>query len=99
MDKRTNEWVLERIGSCRRLMDIINDRKLRFLGHVARTDGLTKDLLFGTTPGKRRRGRPKTRMADNVEDIAGISMAELHRMAQNRKQWRRFVMGATADQQ
>ena len=99
VDRRTNEWVLERIGRCPRLLASINDRKLRFLGHVTRTEGLTKDLLFGTTPGKRRRGRPRTSMADNVKDIAGINMAELHRMAQNRKKWRRFVMDATAGQQ
>ena len=52
MEGRTNERVLEKIGPCRRLFDNINGRKLRFMGHVARTDGLTKDLLFGTIPGK-----------------------------------------------
>ena len=53
VDKRTNELVMEKIGQCRRLLDNIDDRKLRFLGHLARTNGLTKDLLFGTIPGKR----------------------------------------------
>ena len=99
MDKRTNEWIMEKIGPCRRLLDNIDDRKLRFLGHLARADGLTKDLLFGTIPGKRGLGRPKTRMSDNVKDIADISMGELHRLAQNRNEWRRFVKHATAGQQ
>ena len=73
-------------------------RNCNFWGHVARTDGLTKDLLIGTIPGKRGRGRPKTRMSDNVEDIADITMAELLRLAQNRSQWRRFVKNASAGQ-
>ena len=45
------------------------------LGHVARKDGLTKNRLLGAIPGKRGRGRPKTRMSDNVKDIVDISMA------------------------
>ena len=97
MDKRTNEWVLEKIVPCQRLLHNISDRKLRFLGHVARTDGLKKDLLLGTIPGKR--GRPKTRMSDNVKGIADISMVELLRRAQNRRQWGRFVKSAIAGQQ
>ena len=75
VDKHTNEWVLEKIGPCRRLLDNINDRKLRFLG--------LKNLLFGTVPGKRGRGRPKTRISDNAKVIADISMADLLRLAQN----------------
>ena len=55
---------------------------------VARTDGRTKDLLFGTIPGKRGRGRTNTRMSKNMKAIADISMAELLRLAQNRSQWR-----------
>ena len=60
VDKRTDQWVLEKIRPCRRLLDKINERKLKFLGHIARTSGITKDLLFGTVIGKRGRGRPKT---------------------------------------
>ena len=98
VDKHTNKWFQEKIGPWRRLLDNVNDWKLRFLGHVARTDGLTKELLFGTIPGKIGHGRPKTRMSDNVKDIADISMAELLRLAENRSQWQRFVKSATASQ-
>ena len=27
---------------------------------MARSDGLSKDILFGKVPGRRKRGRPKT---------------------------------------
>jgi len=98
VDKRTNQWVLEKIGPCRRLLDKINERKLKFLGHIARTSGMTKDLLFGTVIGKRGRGRPKTRMSDNVKNIANISMASLLEQAQDRNHWRSFVESVTAGQ-
>ena len=62
VDRRTNEWVLEGIGRCPRLLDSINDRKLRFLGHVARTKGQTKELLFGTNPWEK-----KTRKTQNKD--------------------------------
>ena len=42
VDKRTNQWVLEKIGPCSKLLDKINKRKLKFLGHIARTSGVTK---------------------------------------------------------
>ena len=62
VDRQTDEWVLEKIGPCQRLLDSISDRKPQLLGHVDRADGLTNDLLFGTIPGERRHGKPKTRM-------------------------------------
>ena len=99
MDKPTNDWIRGKIGLCPSPLDNINDRKMRYLGHVVRTDGLTKDRLFGTIPGKRGRGRPEIRVFDNVKDIADISMVDLLRMARNRSQWRRFVESVTAGQQ
>ena len=89
VDKRTNEWVLKEIGETRRLLGSLNERKLKIPGHIARTEGLSKGILFGTVPGKRGpgkrgRGRPKTRLSDNVKDVARISMPTLHRLAQDR---------------
>ena len=98
VDKRTSQWVLEKIGPCSRLLDKINERKLKLLGHIARTSGIAKDLLFGTVIGKRGRGRPKTRMSDNVKNIANISMASLLEQAQDRNHWRSFVESVTAGQ-
>ena len=55
------EWVLQKTGEIQTLLNNIRKRKLRFLGQAARSDGLSKDLLFETVPRKRKRGRPKTR--------------------------------------
>ena len=89
---------LEKIGPCRVLLDKINKKKLKFLGHIARTSCITKDLLFGTVIGKRGHGRPKTVMSDNVKNIANISMASLLEQAQDRNRWRSFVESVTAGQ-
>ena len=35
-DKRTNEWVLEKIGSGLILRDLIRERKLKYFGHILR---------------------------------------------------------------
>ena len=91
IDRRTNELVLQRIGESKRVLNSRTKRKLRFLGTVARSDRLSKDILSGKVPGRRNRGRPKRRLAENVKESAGISMAKLCGMAQNRDNWRTFV--------
>jgi len=48
--------------------------------------------------GKRGCGRPKTRMSDNVKNIANISMASLLEQAQDISHWRSFVESVTAGQ-
>ena len=67
--KITNEEVIRRIGCQRRLIDIINERKLTFIGHVLRSEHLSKLLLTGMVYGPRGRGRPKTRYSDSVKAI------------------------------
>ena len=47
--------------------------------------------------GKRKRGRPKTRYKDNIKELTNLSMVQVYRMAQDRKEWRQFIMDATAN--
>ena len=94
--KITNEEVIRRSGCQRRLIDIINERKLTFIGHVLRSEHLSKLLLTGMVYGPRGRGRPKTRYSDSMRAICGISITEAARMAQDRERWRNRVQRATA---
>ena len=96
VEKISNEEVIRRSGCQRRLMDIINERKLTFIGHVLRSDHLTKLLLTGMVYGPRGKGRPKTRYSDCLRTTCGISMADAVRMAQDRESWRNRVQRATA---
>jgi len=60
--KKTNEWVLNKAGVKRELLDAVKARKLAYYGHTMRKQGncLKKEIIQGTMPGVRRRGRPCT---------------------------------------
>jgi len=48
--KKTNEWVLNKAGVKRELLDSY----------------LEKEIMLGKMPGARRRGRPRTAWMDNI---------------------------------
>ena len=64
-------WLIEKlkIKTTDRLLNCIDKRKLTFLGHVVRRDGLGKNLITGMLFGKRKRGRPKTRYKDSIREL------------------------------
>jgi len=64
-----NESVLDKAGVQRELLDIIKARKLAYYGHTMRKQGscLEKEIVLGTMPGARRRGRPHTAWMDNIK--------------------------------
>ena len=66
--KKTNEWVLNKAGVKRELLDTVKARKLAYYGHTMRKQGscLEKVIMQGTMPGARRRGRPRMAWMDNV---------------------------------
>src|SRR6476619_8406876 len=68
MDKRTNEQVLSSMNEKRSSIKRIWDRKKNWIGHVVRGDGLMKSVLEGRMKRKRRRGRPRMGMIDDVLD-------------------------------
>ena len=84
-EKITNEEVLEKINCERQLINILDSTKLTFIGHQLRKEyTLEKILLLGSVYVKRLRGRPKTRLSDNIKEICGLSMVETERKAQER---------------
>jgi len=80
--KKTNEWVLNKAGVKRELLDTIKARKLAYYGHTMRKQGscLEKEIMQGTTPGARRRRRPRTAWMDNIKTFTGLSVEESIRM-------------------
>jgi len=93
--KKTNEWVLNKAGVKRELSDTIKTRKLTYYGHTIKKQGscLEKEIMQGTTPGARRRGRPGTACMDNIKTCTGLSIKESTRMAEDRYKWRKYVHG------
>jgi len=67
--KKTNEWVLNKAGVKRELLDTGKARKLAYYGHTMRKQGncMEKEIMQGTMPGARRRGRPHTAWIDNIK--------------------------------
>ena len=54
--KKTNEWVLNKAGVKRDLLDTVKARKLAYYGHTMRKRGscLEKEILQGTMLGAHR---------------------------------------------
>jgi len=54
--KKTNEWVLNKAGVKRELLDTVKARKLAYYDHTIRKQGscLEKEIMQGTMPGTRR---------------------------------------------
>jgi len=81
----------------RELLDTVKTRKLAYYGHTMRKQGscLEKEIMQGTMPGARRRGRPLTAWMDNIRTWTGLSVEESVRMTDDRDKWRKYVHGVT----
>ena len=79
----------------RSLLASVKEMKLAYYGHILRKKGdyLEKELIQGTTPGSRTRGRPKMTWIDNIKSWTGLSLTELTRKVVDRHQWRKIVYG------
>ena len=49
------------------------------------------EIMQGTMPGARRRGRPRTAWMDNIKTWTGLSVEESVRMTEDRDKWRKCV--------
>ena len=76
--KETNDWVLK-VGVKRELLRTVKAiRKLVYYGHTMREQGscLEKEIMQGTMPGARKRGRPRMAWMDNIKTWTGLSVEE-----------------------
>jgi len=89
--KKTNEWVLNKAGVKR---DTVKSRKLAYYGHTIRKQGscLEKEIMQGTMPGARRRGRPRMAWMDNIKTWTGLFVKESIRMTEDRDKWKKYSM-------
>src|ERR1700733_12662109 len=86
-EKKTNEWVLETAGVERSLLEDIKRRKMSYFGHLMRKHGdcLEKEIMQGTVPGTRTRGRPRKKWMDNMSEWRGADESHIRqeRMEKN----------------
>ena len=91
VDRITNIEVLRRVGMKRDLLNIINARQLKFLGHCIRKEKL-EDLAFGgRMDGKRARGGQRQTFLRNFKSQLP-NARRLWDAARDREGWRRIVM-------
>jgi hypothetical protein len=101
-DEVTGEWrklhneELRGLYSSPSIIRIINSRRMRWAGHVARM-GKKRDayrLLVGKPEGKRQLGRPRRRCVDNIRmDLGEVGWGNVDwiGLAQDRNRWRVLV--------
>lgn len=88
-EHKTNDYVLQTVGERRKILEMIMERKKKWLGHILRGESLVRDVLEGRLEGSRGRGRPRIMMLD---DITGHrTYAEIKRIAMDRETWRKFI--------
>ena len=54
---------------------------------------LEKEIMQGTMPRERRRGRPLTARMDNIKTWKGLPEEESIRITEDRDKWRKYVRG------
>ena len=95
-EKRTNKWILEKIGSELIFLKNFAERKMKLFGHIVRRGGLERQIIEGKMEGKRGRGRPQTSWLTDIKQWTGGSIAESLRQAENRTGWNALVKTTAA---
>ena len=99
-EKRTNDWV-------RKTADIVEDEsllqsmlraRLRFFGHVMRSNGLEKEMMLACGEGCRKQGRPRKRWMDTIHETTGMNLADLRDATVDRVKWRGLVVSVARTQ-
>jgi len=94
--KKTNEWVPNKAGVKRELLDTVKARKLSYYGHTMRKQGsyLKKDIMQG-----------KCQMCAGEEDHACTAWMDTSRrgqdspsirMTEDREKWRKYIHGVAS---
>ena len=79
-------------------MDSVKAAKLAYYGHTMRKQGscLEKEIMQGTMPGARRRGRPRKAWMDNIKTWTGLPVEESIGMIEDIDKWRKYANGVAS---
>ncbi|XP_071853762.1 uncharacterized protein [Apostichopus japonicus] len=97
-DRMSNEEVLNRVSEERKLLSELKNRKMQYMGHILRSNGLQKQLLEGKVGSKRKRGRPRNTWLADIRNWTGKSLHDLARTAEDRTKWRTMASRASKGQ-
>ena len=96
VDRVRNEEVRRRAGVDKSMSDRVDQRVLRWYGHMERMgeERLVKKVWVAEVDGVRPRGRPRRRWMDGVEgalDARGLSVEQGRESARDREGWKMIV--------
>ena len=85
MDEVTNEDVLKKVNESKNMLNVIRQRKHKWIGHVLRQDKFLQEIFEGRMKGKPVRGRKRIQLLNDLAD--GKDYASLKREAEDRSMW------------
>ena len=97
-DRVRNEEVRRRTGVLKPLDQRVDEKLLRWFGHVERMDEerLLKRVSLSSVEGRNRRGRPKMEWMDGVKKALSsrnLTIEQAKVVVNDRSEWRRIVNG------
>ena len=86
-DRVTNEEVLRRLGTERKLLEKIKKRKTRYYGHIKRKNNILTTAVEGRVNGRRPRGRPRNTWFKDIKVWTNQTAYECTKKAADRHLW------------
>merc|ERR1719239_653799 len=80
--KRTNDSILEALKVGRKMLKIINRRKLKCIGHASRNQSTNLIAYEGKLEGRDCKG-PAVSVIENVKKASGLKLQEVSWKSQN----------------